>query len=160
VRSSTGDDEQLAAYASELADAVDGFLADWVARVVRRTMTAWQGDAPAGVMAEAAVAGERARADVGPAMRALLATDVDRQRSNPLDLLRDAVRFPTQVLRDAGVPPVERDELQERLFPGDDYDLTPANFADVHPSLHDLGIRWGAAKAHVVLRRRRDEGRR
>ena len=33
-------------------------------------------------------------------------------------------------------------------------------FADVDPTLHEPGLRWGASKAHVVLLRRRAEGRR
>jgi hypothetical protein len=40
------------------------------------------------------------------------------------------------------------------------YDLTPASFADVDPALHEPGLVWGAAKAHVHLARRRREGRR
>ena len=34
----------------------------------------------------------------------------------------------------------------------------PASFADLDPTLAELGLRWGAAKAHVVLRRRREGG--
>ena len=71
-----------------------------------------------------------------------------------------AVRYPTAVLVGAGVPPVERDEFTERRFPEDVYDLAPATFADLDPSLHEPGLTWGAAKAHVHLARRRREGRR
>ena len=46
-----------------------------------------------------------------------------------------------------------RDEQQTRLFPDDDYDLAPANFADVDPSLAEPGLTWGAAKAYVHLQR-------
>ncbi|MCU1353816.1 MAG: hypothetical protein JWM05_3025, partial [Acidimicrobiales bacterium] len=99
-------------------------------------------------------------ADVVPRVQALLATDVDDQRANPLAVVRGAVRYPTAVLRAAGVPPVVRDAFGERAFPDDDYDLTPAAFGDLDPSLQELGIVWGAAKAHVVLARRRAEGRR
>ena len=42
----------------------------------------------------------------------------------------------------------------------DDYDLIIADFADLTPDLAEAGIAWGAAKAHVVLARRRREGRR
>jgi hypothetical protein len=93
-----------------------------------------------------------------PELRALLAADVDAQRANPLALLRAAVRHPTEVLRAAGVAPVARDEFAEHSFPDDIYDLSPAAFADVDPSLTELGIVWGAAKAHVILTRRRAEG--
>jgi hypothetical protein len=67
---------------------------------------------------------------------------------------------PTQVLAEAGVPPVERDEHAARLFPDDRYDLAPATFSDLDEALHEPGLVWGAAKAHVVLARRRREGRR
>jgi hypothetical protein len=55
---------------------------------------------------------------------------------------------------------VARDEFSLRNFPDDVYDLTPASFADVDPELHEPGLLWGAAKAHVHLARRRREGRR
>jgi hypothetical protein len=100
-------------------------------------------------------AGLEAVADVGPSLTALLATDVDAQRTNPLAILRRAVRHPTAVLQGAEVPPVHRDAQAETLFPDDPYDLTPAAFADLDLSVHDPGLRWGAAKAHIILRRRR-----
>jgi hypothetical protein len=109
-------------------------------------------------MAEAAAAGVLAIDEVMPRLRELLATDVDEQRTNPLSLLRGAVRYPTEVLRSAGVPAVVRDEFDERAFPDDVYGLTPASFADVDPSLHEPGLTWGAAKAHVHLSRRRGGG--
>jgi hypothetical protein len=72
-----------------------------------------------------------------------------------LSILRRAVRYPTGVLRSAGVPPIVRDAYDERHFPDDDYGLTPLAFADVGPTLHDAGLAWGAAKAMVHLERRR-----
>ena len=63
-----------------------------------------------------------------------------------------------QVLADAGVPPIVRDEFEERAFPDDVYGLAPASFADLDPALREPGLVWGAAKAHVVLARRRAEG--
>jgi hypothetical protein len=152
--------EALAAYAVELADGIDRALAPWVERCVERLCEAWSGRVEPDVAAAAVAAGTRARAEVGPRVRALLMLDVDEQRGNPLAVVRAAVRYPTGVLRSAGVSPVVRDATAERLFPDDDYDLTPATFADLDPSLHEVGLAWGAAKAHVVLRRRRAEGRR
>ena len=66
----------------------------------------------------------------------------------------------TDVLASAGARPVARDEFSARHFPDDVYDLTPASFADVDPALHEPGLVWGAAKAHVHLTRRCREGRR
>jgi hypothetical protein len=154
------DEQRLAGLASDLADGVLAALGPWVLRSVERLCVAWQGDCPASVLNEARVAAELATTEVGGEVRALLTTDVDHQRMNPLQLLRSAISYPTGVLRRAGVPPVVRDAEAERQFPHDDYDLTPASFADIDPALHGPGISWGAAKAHVVLARRRAEGQR
>ncbi|MFN2608638.1 MAG: hypothetical protein ABR511_12235 [Acidimicrobiales bacterium] len=136
-------------HATVLADVIDSALAGWVERSVARRLPV----APPEVTAAAAAAGARARAEVGPRVRALLAADVDQQRTTPLAILRSAVTYATDVLADAGVPPVARDEVQQRLFPADVYDLAPASFADVDPSLADPGLAWGAAKAWVSRRR-------
>ena len=105
-----------------------------------------------------AVAARQAVDDGVPRVRALLAADVDAQRGNPLAVVRSLVRHPTDVLRAAGARPVPRDAFAERSFPDDVYDLSPAAFADVDPALHEPGLVWGAAKAHVHLARRRREG--
>ncbi len=34
------------------------------------------------------------------------------------------------------------------------------SFADLDPALHEPGLVWGAAKAHVFLRHRREAGQR
>jgi hypothetical protein len=154
---STDDERRLGEYATALADGIERALPGWVVGCVERRMGAGM---PAGVAAAARDAGERARAEVVPEVRALLALDVDRQWTGPLDLVRRAVRHPTEVLRAAGVPPVHRDEFAASVFPDDVYDLAPASFADLDPELRERGIEWGAAKAHVVLTRRRREGRR
>lgn len=133
--------------AEALARAVEAALPGWVERSVERLVTAFTGTADPVVMAEAGRAGERARADVGARVRALLETDIDEQRANPLALLRSAVVYPTAVLRRAGVAPVVRDDFAATRFPDDVYDLTPASFADVGPALHEPGLEWGAAKA-------------
>lgn len=159
-RASGDDDVQLAAFAAALADAVDAALPGWVVRSVERIAEAWQPGRASELADAASEAGQRARAESGAAVRRLLEADVDEQAGSPLALLRGAVRFPTAVLAAAGVPPVVRDDFAERAFPDDAYDLAPASFADVDPALHELGLAWGAAKAHVVLRRRRAEGRR
>ena len=154
------DAEALARYATDLGDAVERAVPGWVERSVRRVL-ADQGialdDAVAAATADAA---RRAADDAVPRVRSLLATDVDDQAGNPLAILRSVVTYPTAVLREAGARPVRRDEFAARNFPDDLYDLSPAAFADVDPDLHDPGLVWGAAKAHVHLARRRREGRR
>ena len=150
-----GDEALLAAYAEALGEGIEGALAHWVEGCVERVLVAWSGAVPASARAAAVEAGRHARADAGPQVRELLASDVDEQRTTPLALVRGAVRYPTEVLRAAGVPPVVRDASAEAAFPEDDYDLSPGAFADLDPSLAEPGLTWGAAKAHVVLRRRR-----
>lgn len=154
-------DAQLAVYAADLARGVREALPGWTVRCVEARIEAWTGEPPSPEVVDAARdAGERARAEVGDAISQVLAADIDQQRIPPLSLLRGAVRYPTEVLRAQGVPPVVRDEFAERNFPDDDYDLTPASFADLDPSLHEPGLLWGAAKAHVHLRRRAADGMR
>ena len=140
--------------ARELLEGVDAAIAPWVVRSVSALVEAWSG-APPGpdVVARAETAGEQARADVVPRLRELLTTDVDEQWTTPLAIVRDAVRYPASVLREAGVPAVARDAFAEQRFPDDDYDLTPATFADLDPALADAGLAWGAAKAWAHRRR-------
>jgi len=150
---------RLADCAAELAAAVEAALPGWVERVVAERWSAWRGESvPEGVATAARRAGEAARSEVGSEVRALLSADVDQQRTNPLALLRAAVVHPARVLEEAGVPAVVRDEGAQRLFPADVYDLTPGSFSDIDPTLHEPGLVWGAAKAHVILRRRRGAG--
>ena len=146
-------DRVLADAGAALADALERAVPVWISRSVERVLVAFHGEADEGVMARADEAGERAAADVVPKARALLAADVDDQRANPLALLRDAVRYPTEVLADAGVPGIVRDEFDETHFPDDIYGLSPLAWADVDESIHELGLVWGAAKARAHIRR-------
>ncbi|HEY6533458.1 MAG TPA: hypothetical protein VIY72_14210 [Acidimicrobiales bacterium] len=151
----------LSAYATALADGIEAALAPWVERSVERVHVDRLARRPPIEVREAATrAGAEARATVGPRVRTLLALDIDEQRTGPLAMVREAVVYPTRVLQEAGVAPVERDEFAARQFPDDLYDLAPATFADLDPDLHETGLVWGAAKAHVHLSRRRAEGRR
>jgi hypothetical protein len=140
------DDDALADVGAELAAAIVEALPRWSVRVVV---------ARGGPADRAEAAGHAAADALAPTLRALLAADVDAQRANPLAIVRTAVRWPTEVLRDAGVAPVARDDYAQAHFPDDVYDLTPMTWADVDESLPELGIRWGATKAHVHLQRHR-----
>lgn len=154
-RESPDDARALARHAATLADGIEAALGPWVEACVARVITAWAGVVDPEIRAAAERAGAQARAGVAPRVRALLAQDVDEQRTTPLAVVRGAVAYPTDVLAAAGVPPVARDELAASAFPDDVYDLSPAAFADLAPELAGPGIVWGAAKAHVVLARRR-----
>ena len=112
------------------------------------------------IEAAARAAGVEAARDVGGRLRALLAQDVDEQRTNPLALLRTAARYPTELLATLGVPAVRRDEFDQRRFPDDRYGLGPLTWRDLGDDVHEAGIIWGAWKAKTVLDRRRAEGKR
>jgi len=134
-------------YACALADGIDAALPAWVEASVLRLMTDWAGKVPPEVAADAAAAARRAHDEVMPRLRALLAADIDEQQSTPLAIVRSAVAFATEVLAGAGVPLVQRDDFAVRAFPRDDYNLAPATFADLDPSLAETALEWGAAKA-------------
>jgi hypothetical protein len=138
-------DEALAEYGAVLAEAIVAALPAWSSRAV----AALRPDlADAG-----AAAGREAGIALGPRLRALLAADVDHQRTNPLAVARVAVAWPTAVLQEAGVPAVDRDAHDRAHFPDDLYGLTPMSFAELDPSLNEPGILWGAIKARAHLLR-------
>jgi hypothetical protein len=146
-------------YSQRLLAAIDAALPGWVTREVSRVMMAWQGEVTVEVADQARAEGEKARIEVTREVRELLDTDIDRQRTNPLSLLRKAVRFPAGVLQAAGVPPVVRAAFESQAFPDDIYDLSPASWRDIDESLHEPGLIWGAWKAKQHLERRRAEGK-
>jgi|GEM_PF-127766 len=154
-RATLADDERtLADYAQALVAAVDAELDGWVRRsIAQRAPT---DAAAAEIERVTATATAATRAHVVPRVQVLLAADIAEQRTGPLDLLRSSVHFATEALHELGATRVERGEFEQRAFPDDHFDLSPASFADVAPALHEPGLLWGAAKAHVHLRRRRE----
>ncbi len=155
---SATDMEALTSYATALADGISAAIGPWVERSVSSVCDR-QGQLVTGKLREqAAEAGRVAAAEIGSKVHTLLSMDIDDQRVGPLELVRGAVRFPTEVLREVGVPPVRRDESAVAMFPDDIYDLIPGSFGDLDPFLQETGLVWGAAKAHVFLARRRAAG--
>ena len=124
----------------------------WILDAWDRLDAATREQADQDALAVAAIAGAR----VVTELRALFATDPVEQRSTPLEVVRRAVREPTVLLAGLGVPPVARDEFEERSWPDDVYGLTPHTLGDLgDPDLAPLHLAWGMAKARV-LRRSRD----
>lgn len=144
---------ELDQYATALADAIEAALPAWVVRGVERVVVAWSGSFSEQIAVASRAVGDRAAEDVGSEVRRLLATDIDEQRTTPLEIVRSAVRYPAAILAELGVPPVERDEFSIRRFPDDVYGLSPASLADVDPDLAEPAIVWGAAKAFEYKRR-------
>jgi hypothetical protein len=90
-------------------------------------------------------------------LQSLLEVDPTEQKTNPLALLREATMPVTDELRRIGATPIERDEFHQRSFPSDVFGLCPATWADIHESLVEPGLEWGAFKAASVISRRRSE---
>jgi hypothetical protein len=86
-------------------------------------------------------------------------TDVDHQRFNPLQVIREANVFANRALDAAGVPVPHRDEFDAQVMPHDTYAFGPLTWKDLSDDVHDAGISWGAWKAVTVLTRRRAEGK-
>ena len=122
---------------------------------MREQLTSHTGGADPELLMRARAAGQEAAEALGPDLRALLAADVDEQRENPMAVVRQAVAWPTAVLRAAGVAPAQRDGYAAKHFPDDVYGITPTNFADIDPELGEMGLVWGALKARAHLARHR-----
>lgn len=154
------DARALAQYATALADRIEEAIPGWIDRSVRGVLVDQGIEVDDAVARRIKGAGRAAQSEGGRRVRALLSSDIDAQAGNPLAVLRSLVPHATAVLESTRARPVARDEFRERNFPEDVYDLTPASFTDIDPALHEPGLVWGAAKAHVHLARRRREGRR
>ena len=144
---------------ADLIAAVSKVVEGWLARCAIDTYVAHARVVPAAFEEAARAAARDGAAWTLERLHAALEVDVDAQRVNPLQVLREVVRFPTKVLLDAGVPPRQRDEYDEKINPDDVYAIGPAHWNDIDESLTEPGIVWGAAKASTVLQRRRAEGK-
>lgn len=147
-------------YSAVLLAEVDATVPGWIERCVLTRLAEAGIEIDDARRGQIALAGEAARAQVHDELVALLTTDVDDQRTNPLAVLRRAVVHATAVLAQAGAPPATRDAFEQRAFPDDRYGLTPATWRDVDERLAEPGLVWGAWKAKTVLDRRKTEGRR
>lgn len=146
-----GEISELNPYSQTLLDAVLAAIPSWLTLKSETVAPGIEIDTPSIVNSTL----EFVRAN----MTELLSTDVDEQRANPLHLLRQSTRFITSALRDAGVPPVKRDEFDQQSMPDDIYAFGPLTWRDLSEEAHDAGITWGAWKAATVLTRRRAEGK-
>jgi hypothetical protein len=151
--------EEMSPYAKRLLDVVVAAVPNWVDSSVRRIVRRHVGVVNDDVAAAIVVAGKEAQQFVTERLSVLLAADVDQQTSNPLQILRDSARFPTQVLLGVGVPAPKRDHFDEQINPDDVFGLGPYTWRDLGEEVHDAGIEWGAWKAASVLSRRRSEGK-
>ena len=144
----------MVGYAADLASAVEAAIGPWIRSAVR---SRHHSSLPKAVEAELELVSGQAGAEIGTKLRQLLVLDIDQQWTNPLSIIRSAVRYPTSILVSLGTQPPTRVSSAQRLHPDDIYDLTPASFADLGPDVHESGLVWGAAKAHIHLHRRKGE---
>jgi hypothetical protein len=147
------DEERLAAFAEHLIEQVDTSIDGWVTRSV---LAAASAGGVAVIEDDLAAVIQQTRAAAMPEIRRVLRADVDTGAGSPLAALRNAVGPMTDHLDRWGAVRPPRDEFLERQFPGDPYQLGPAAFSDFDEDLHESGLVWGAARAHVHLRRRRE----
>lgn len=149
---------QLPEPAATLLDAARRAVPVWLRRAIEDACRRGGVD-PAPLRVELDATIDRSSADALDGLAELLAADVDRQWTTPLAMLRDAAAArPAAFLRAHGVAPSAPSAPSGHGRAGDGYELGPANWADVDPSLHEPGLRWGAWKAMTILARRRDDG--
>jgi hypothetical protein len=161
---SSVDEQRSLGLLAESGDAIVAGVArelrGWVERQVTRILDAWgRADAPTRARAEreALDAGRVASTRVEAELHTLFALDPAAQRATPLEIVRSAYREPTAVLVAAGIPPVARDEFDERAWPDDRYGLVIHDLGDLGDAeLAPLHFAWGMAKAGV-LRARADQ---
>jgi len=157
--------ERLGTASDAIAAGVESALPGWVGAQIDRLLDAWARSRPEGIGPDAndhanpAAALEAAAVcttRVVGSLRALFALDPRDQHTTPLEIVRTAVREPTEVLRAAGVAEVARDDFDVRAFPDDHYNLVPRTLGDLgDPELGPLPLEWGLAKV-AVLRSRPD----
>jgi hypothetical protein len=153
--------ERLDETAAAIVAGMEVWVPRWVQAQVARLLDAWgrvSPEARARAENEASDAGSAAARRIATSLRELFATAPERQRATPLEIVRSVYREPTEVLAAAGVPPVARDEFDERSWPDDVYGLVPRTLGDLgDPDLGPLQLAWGLAKATVIRARGRPE---
>jgi hypothetical protein len=163
VTDPTADDEaralaRLGEAGAAIVAGVEKQVPGWSRAQVNRLLDAWgRANANTRVLAEAraADAGADAAHRIVEELRALFAVDPERQHATPLQIVRSVYREPTAVLAAAGVPPIVRDEFDERAWPDDVYGLVPRTLGDLgDPELAPLHLAWGMAKATLIRARR------
>lgn len=123
------------------------FVGAYRARVLRRL--AEEGVAAPPGLDEALAAGAEW---LGTELHELLCLPFAEQRRSPLEVFREAMRFPTAVLDSAGVPGPRRDAASRETLPGDLYDLAPGSSQELGDEAWRAHLAWGAAKARAMSR--------
>lgn len=136
---------------------------DWVSRCVESRILQvstgtgrglpFRDDRWEGVLRRGEEEGFAASRYVAHELRRLVASDV-RSSITPLTIVRSAIRYPTQVLREAGITTVQPTPLTRTDAQIDDpYGLSPATLAALHPLLPEVAWRWEASRTAVLEER-------
>ena len=141
------DEQQYAQHAEALRQAVLAAAPAWIDRVIEPL--AGSESSPDRSRAVAATL-----ADIDRRLQELAAADPDVPMSGPLELIRRSTAPLQAWLAAEGVVRPTRDPWDERSSPEDHFALGPMTFSDLSDEVHVAGITWGAAKAHMHLRRR------
>jgi len=144
------DEARLARIAADLEAGLDAALPGWLRQTSKTLCPTVEPEALENAIAET-------MAEFSPRLSAVLHADVDAGAGNPLAVVRSSTARVTALLQAAGARPAARDEFDARAFPDDVFGFGPSAFADIDASLHEVGLVWGAARAHVHLRRRREQ---
>ena len=128
----TSDDLDIATVATELLAAAVEATPEWVRRCVdhvAREQALLTADLPEAAVADAGV---RAQDFVETRLGALLALDIDRQRTTPLSI-SSGMRCGSRSRRCMrwGAAPVHRGDVSRWAFPNDPFGITPGNLSDI-----------------------------
>ncbi len=149
---------ELEPYADDLYQAVTCAIPHWITTQVSEIASLSIDETTQEFQSALADVAARTHQVVSQDLFSLLATDVDAQQSNPLQVLRASTSHATQLLKSFGVAPARRDEFEVRAMPDDVFSIGPLTWRDLGEAVHDAGISWGAWKAATILTRRRADG--
>lgn len=156
---SSNQSQQLERYSQDLFDAVVRDAPSWITRRVNEILRTSNASDIEKVISGVDGVAIKTQQFVSDRLFKLLSEDVDMQRSNPLHILRSSSVFANQLLKEANVAQVHRDEFDKSALPDDVYAIGPLTWRDLSDDVHEVGITWGAWKAATILQRRRSEGK-
>jgi hypothetical protein len=140
--------------AHAIVEGVRRLGAAWVVRTVTQLLDAYgRLDPPVrqGAVDQAQDAGARAADRVAHELEEFFALPPVEQRTTPLVIIRSLRNEATEVLRDAGVPEVERDPYDARAFPDDVYGIVPKSIVELgDEALGGALLAWGMGKARAL----------
>lgn len=152
-------EDALEQYPRDLYDAVVVAIPAWISRRMLEISSLGGMSASADFMSLIEEVAQHTVQQISGDLLVLLSTDVDQQRYNPLQVIREANVFANRALEGAKVPVPHRDEFDSQVMPHDIYSVGPLTWRDLSEDVHEAGISWGAWKAATVLTRRRAEGK-